>query len=41
LRNDPANLDKRGRLKRGKKLNDGMDVVAPLGYVGGAFRGNW
>lgn len=41
LRNDPGNLDKRGRLKRGRKLKDGMDVKAPKGYVGGRFRGNW
>lgn len=41
LRADPANLDKRGYLKRGKKLNDGMDIVAPKGYVGGRFRANW
>lgn len=41
LREDPANLDKRGYLKRGKKLNDGMDIVKPKGYVGGRFRANW
>lgn len=41
LRDDPANLDKRGNLKRGLKLNDGMDIVAPRGYVGGRFRANW
>lgn len=41
LRNDPANLTKGGRLKRGRKLNDGMDVKAPEGYVGGRFRANW
>ncbi len=41
LRDDPANLDKRGYLKRGKKLNDGMDIVAPKGYTGGRFRANW
>jgi hypothetical protein len=41
LRDDPANLDKAGRLRRGKKLNDGMDVVAPKGYVGGRLRANW
>lgn len=41
LRNDPANLTKDGRLKRGKKIKDGMDVRAPEGYVGGRFRGNW
>lgn len=41
LRNDPANLTKAGRLKPGRKLNDGMDIVAPEGYVGGRFRANW
>lgn len=41
LRDNPDNLDKRGRLKRGRKLNDGMDIAAPAGYVGGRFRGNW
>lgn len=41
LRADPANLNKAGRLKKGKKLKDGMDLNAPPGYVGGRFRGNW
>ena len=41
LRSDPANLTKGGRLKKGRKLNDGMDIKAPEGYVGGRFRGNW
>lgn len=41
LRSDPANLTKAGRLKAGRKLNDGMDISAPNGYVGGRFRGNW
>ena len=41
LRSDPANLTKGGRLKKGRKLNDGMDIVAPEGYVGGRFRANW
>lgn len=41
LRNDPANLTKAGRLKPGRKLNDGMDLVAGKGYVGGRFRANW
>jgi hypothetical protein len=40
-RANPENLTKAGRLKPGRKLNDGMDVVAPEGYVGGRFRGNW
>ncbi|CAI8733606.1 Prophage PssSM-02 [Pseudomonas sp. IT-P44] len=41
LRNDPTNLTTAGRLKPGRKLNDGMDVRAPDGYVGGRFRANW
>ncbi|MHC8305476.1 AMP-binding protein [Pseudomonas sp. PB3P13] len=41
LRSDPANLTKGGRLKSGRKLNDGMNIVAPEGYVGGRFRANW
>ncbi len=41
LRDNPDNLDKRGHLKRGKKLNDGMDIEAPPGYVGGTFRNAW
>jgi len=41
LRLDPANLTKGGRLKPGRKLNDGMDIVAPKGYVGGRLRANW
>jgi len=41
LRSDPANLTKAGRLKPGRKVNDGMDIVAPDGYVGGRFRANW
>jgi hypothetical protein len=41
LRSDPSNLTKAGRLKPGRKLNDGMDIVAPEGYVGGRFRANW
>nr|WP_218179145.1 hypothetical protein [Pseudomonas gingeri] len=41
LRSDPTNLTKAGRLKSGRKLNDGMDIVAPEGYVGGRFRANW
>jgi len=41
LRADPANLNRAGRLKRGKKLKDGMQVNAPAGYVGGRFRGSW
>lgn len=41
LRSDPDNMTKAGRLKAGRKLHDGMDIVAPDGYVGGRFRGNW
>lgn len=41
LRQNPQNFDKRGYLKRGLKLNDGMGIRAPQGYVGGRFRGNW
>lgn len=41
LRDDPNNLTKAGRLKRGLKVNDSMDIVSPDGYVGGRFRGNW
>jgi len=41
LRQDPANLTKAGRLKPGRKLNDGMSIVSPAGYVGGRFRAAW
>lgn len=41
LRKNPQNFDKRGYLKRGVKLNDGMGIWAPKGYVGGRFRNNW
>lgn len=41
LRDNPDNLTKTGRIKRGLKVNDGMDVKAPAGYTGGRFRGNW
>ncbi|MBE0005154.1 hypothetical protein FOT53_09145 [Citrobacter freundii] len=41
LRNDPANLTKGGRLKRGLRVNDSMDVKKPDGYVGGRFKNNW
>lgn len=41
LRQNPQNFDKRGYLKRSLKLNDGMGIRAPQGYVGGRFRGNW
>src|SRR5690242_8985183 len=38
---NPENLDARGHLKRGKKLNDGMTIQAPKGYVGGRLRNSW
>jgi len=41
LRQDPANLTKNGRLKRGLKRKDIMEIKAPAGYVGGRFRANW
>ncbi len=41
LRNDPANLTKSGRLKRGLRVNDSMDIKKPEGYVGGRFKNNW
>ena len=41
LRNDPANLAKNGRMKPGRLIKDGMDLVAGGNYVGGRFRGNW
>ncbi len=41
LRADPSNLTKNGRLKPGRKLNDGMSIVSPAGYVGGRFRAAW
>lgn len=41
LRQDPDNLTKNGRLKRGLKVHDSMDIKKPHGYTGGRFRGNW
>ncbi|TLP74743.1 hypothetical protein FEA48_11045 [Pseudomonas nitroreducens] len=41
LRQNPANLNKAGRLKRGLKVNDSMEISRPAGYVGGHFRANW
>ncbi|SEN09832.1 hypothetical protein SAMN02800694_2764 [Luteibacter sp. UNCMF331Sha3.1] len=41
LRQDPSNLTKTGRLKAGRRLNDGMGIKAPAGYVGGRLRANW
>lgn len=41
LRSDSSNLTSNGRLRPGLKVNDGMSIKAPEGYVGGRFRGNW
>lgn len=41
LRQDPANLTKAGRLRKGKKIKDSMAIYKPKGYVGGRARGNW
>ncbi|EPV8382728.1 hypothetical protein ACWASM_001374 [Enterobacter cloacae] len=41
LRDDPGNLTKSGRLKRGLRVNDSMDIKKPDGYVGGRFKNNW
>lgn len=41
LRDDPANLTKAGRLRRGLSVNDSMDIKKPEGYVGGRFKNNW
>ncbi|MEB0940229.1 hypothetical protein [Citrobacter braakii] len=41
LRDDPANLTKAGRLRRGLHVNDSMDIKKPEGYVGGRFKNNW
>ena len=41
LRDDPANLTKSGRLKRGLRVNDSMDIKKTDGYVGGRFKNNW
>ena len=41
LRNDPANVTKAGYLKRGRAVNDSMDIKKPEGYVGGRFKNNW
>ncbi|HGH8123879.1 hypothetical protein [Enterobacter kobei] len=41
LRDDPTNLTKSGRLKRGLRVNDSMDIKKPDGYVGGRFKNNW
>ena len=41
LRDDPANLTKSGRLERGLRVKDSMDIKKPEGYVGGRFKNNW
>ena len=41
LRDDPTNLTKSGRLKRGLRINDSMGIKKPEGYVGGRFKNNW
>lgn len=41
MRNDPKNLSKNGRMKPGRLIRDGMDLVAGRDYIGGRFRGNW
>jgi hypothetical protein len=41
MRNDPSNLSKNGRMKPGRLIRDGMDLVAGKEYVSGRFRGNW
>lgn len=41
LRDDQANLTKAGRLRRGLRVNDSMDIKKPEGYVGGRFKNNW
>lgn len=41
LRDDPANLTKAERLRRGLRVNDSMDIKKPEGYVGGRFKNNW
>ena len=41
LRDDSANLTKAGRLKRGLRVDDSMDIKKPEGYVGGRFKNNW
>ncbi|EKS6506581.1 hypothetical protein R9C26_002119 [Enterobacter hormaechei] len=41
LRDDPSNLTKAGRLRRGLRVNDSMDIKKPEGYVGGRFKNNW
>lgn len=30
-----------GRIKRGRKVHDSMEIKKPAGYTGGRYRGNW
>lgn len=41
LRDTSENLTKSGRLKRGLKVHDSMDIKKQAGYSGGRFRANW
>lgn len=41
LHDDPTNLTKSGRLRRGLRVNDSMDIKKPEGYIGGRFKNNW
>lgn len=41
LKSEASNLTKTGRLRRGLKVHDSMDIKKPEGYTGGRFRGNW
>ncbi|PRD13977.1 hypothetical protein [Pantoea coffeiphila] len=41
LRQNPDNLTKTGRLRKGLKVSDSMGLTAPPGYTGGRFPGNW
>lgn len=41
LRDNPANMTKSGRLKRGLLRQDSLGIKKPEGYVGGRFKNNW
>ncbi|OCG77949.1 hypothetical protein [Gilliamella sp. Occ4-3] len=41
LRDNPDNLTRNGRLKKGLKVHDSMDIKKRANYSGGRFRGNW
>ncbi|KQN63631.1 hypothetical protein [Erwinia sp. Leaf53] len=41
LRENPDNLTKAGRLRKGLKAHGSMDIKKPPRYTGGRFRGNW